>query len=70
MSRTPIWTAFINYKIPAKKWAHLAEPRKVHIVDLQRYIFVQDEDYSPQLGPKGEHELFFAERAGESSLPC
>ena len=68
-ARMPVWTAFINHNITAKTWARLSESRKVHIVDMQRYIFQFDEDYSPQLGPKGEHELYFIESSGKWSSP-
>lgn len=44
----------------------LHEPQKVHLEDLTRYIFT--EDYIPQLGPNGEHELFFLERSGQCPL--
>ncbi|CAF9905509.1 MAG: hypothetical protein GOMPHAMPRED_003234 [Gomphillus americanus] len=54
---TPVWTAFINYKISAFKWIKRVEPHKIHLADLPRYIFI--DDYSPHMGSNGEHEIHF-----------
>ena len=57
--RTPVWTAFITHLISSRtwKWRDSHSPKTVYLADLQRYIFT--EEYSPQLGPDGEHELRF-----------
>ncbi|KAG7001996.1 hypothetical protein G7Y79_00030g065290 [Physcia stellaris] len=59
LKRTPVWTAFITHLIasPTWMWRDPHSPKTVHLADLQRYIFT--EDYTPQLGPDGEHELRF-----------
>ena len=38
--------------------------RTIHLADLQRYIFT--DEYTPQLGPGGEHELCFMNSNGKS----
>ena len=57
--RTPVWTAFITHLINSRtwKWRDSHSPKTVYLADLQRYIFT--EEYAPQLGPDGEHELTF-----------
>ncbi|KAL8785318.1 MAG: hypothetical protein Q9195_008687 [Heterodermia aff. obscurata] len=59
LKRTPVWTAFITHLINSRtwKWRDSHSPKTVYLADLQRYIFT--EEYSPQLGPDGEHELRF-----------
>ena len=44
----------------------LAETRKVHLGDLNRYIF--SFDYTPHYGPNEEHELCFDKSSGETHL--
>jgi hypothetical protein len=63
LKKSPIWTAFINYKMMALEWNKLVEPRKVHLGDLNPFVF--SHDYVPQLGPGGEHELLFEHSRGE-----
>ncbi|KAL8837596.1 MAG: hypothetical protein Q9170_002473 [Blastenia crenularia] len=67
LKRTPVWTAFITTHIQSTRWMRKAPgaPRIIHIADLQRYIFTTE--YSPQLGPQGQHELRFVSSRGESS---
>ena len=59
IGRTPVWTAFITHLISSRtwKWRDSHSPKTVYLADLQRYIFT--EEYVPQLGPDGEHELRF-----------
>ena len=38
-------------------WKDRHSPKTVYLADLQRYIFT--DEYTPQLGPEGEHELRF-----------
>jgi hypothetical protein len=65
LKRSPIWTAFINYSIASRKWSKVVEPRKIHIYDMNRYIF--STDYQPQVGPRGEHELLFLDSSGKNA---
>jgi len=68
--RTPVWTAFITHHISSPSW--MRRPRgsakTVYLVDLQRFIFTND--YCPQLGPGGEHELRFRSSDCQSSHLC
>jgi hypothetical protein len=57
LERCPVWTAFINYKIASRSWMRRHDAKKVHLADLTRHIFAYN--YTPQLGPGGEHELYF-----------
>lgn len=59
IGRTPVWTAFITHLVNSRtwKWRDSHSPKTVYLADLQRYIFT--EEYTPQLGPDGEHELRF-----------
>ncbi|KAL9002802.1 MAG: hypothetical protein Q9188_004287 [Gyalolechia gomerana] len=57
LKRTPVWTAFITTHIQSRQWKKEAASKIVHIADLQRYVFTNE--YKPQLGPQGEHELRF-----------
>lgn len=61
----PVWTAFINYRVASRKWIRRAEPRKIHLGDLQRYVF--SPDYIPQRGPNGEEEIFFSDKKGNDA---
>ncbi|MCJ1250242.1 hypothetical protein MMC30_007468 [Trapelia coarctata] len=45
----------------SRRWMHRVEARKVHLRDLERYVFSYK--YKPQLGPHGEHELCFRDSA-------
>jgi len=67
MKRTPIWTAFITNSIASAAWQTKFEAKKVHLQDLTRFVFT--DDYVPQLGPREEHELFFARSQG-TFLSC
>ncbi len=62
IDRTPVWTAFITHQVASRTWIRKADSRTIHLTELQRYIFTTD--YSPQLGPGGEHELSFDESDG------
>ena len=64
MTRCPVWTAFINYRVASVKWCHQAESRKVHLGDLQRYVF--SPDYVAQQGPNGVEEIIFVEAKGDA----
>ena len=63
MARTPVWTAFINYKISSRQWMKRPEKHKIYLGDLPRYIFLAD--YKPYFGPNGEHELHFEKVKGD-----
>lgn len=63
-NRTPVWTAFITHQVASRIWMRKADSRTIHLTELQRYIFTTE--YSPQLGPGGEHELHFDESDGSS----
>lgn len=67
LKRSPVWTAFVNYKIQSKKWNVHAEPRKVWLGDLTRYVF--STEYVEHLGPRGEHELHFMDSKGKNFSP-
>ncbi|MCJ1307417.1 hypothetical protein MMC25_001063 [Agyrium rufum] len=60
--KMPVWTAFITYQIHSHHWIIFNAPASIELRELQRYIFT--EDYSPQLGPHGGHELSFMEVSG------
>ncbi|KAL8690451.1 MAG: hypothetical protein Q9218_004105 [Villophora microphyllina] len=57
LKRKPVWTAFITTHIESQRWMRRADPRTIHLADLQQYIF--STEYNPQLGPVGQHELRF-----------
>lgn len=61
-----MWTAFINYKIASRSWMRRHDAKKVHLADLTRHIFAYN--YTPQLGPGGEHELYFKHPNGTLSF--
>ena len=65
MKNCPVWTAFITYLLPGRKWMKLHEPRKVRFTELTRYIF--NYEYTPRTAPEGEHELYFTNQAGRST---
>ena len=54
-----MWTAFITHSIASRTWMwkDRYSPKTVYLADLQRYIFT--DEYTPQLGPEGEHEIRF-----------
>jgi hypothetical protein len=43
-------------------WIWRPEPHKVHMGDLDRYVFT--DDYIPQLAPSGAHEIYFKHPQG------
>ncbi len=59
----PVWTAFVTHQIFSPTWMILASPNKVHLMDLQKFIFT--DDYSYNKAPDGEHELHFVESNGK-----
>lgn len=65
--RTPVWTAFITHYISSPSWMRRSRgsAKTVYLVDLQRFIFTNE--YNPQLGPGGEHELRFTSSDCQSS---
>jgi hypothetical protein len=63
-NRTPVWTAFITHQVASRIWMRKPDSRTIHLTELQRFIFTTE--YSPQLGPGGEHELHFDESDGSS----
>lgn len=60
LKRKPVWTAFITHQIMSRSWVAKPGPKVIHLADLQRFIFV--DEYTPQLGPEGQHELTFKTR--------
>jgi len=68
--RTPVWTAFITHHITSPSWMRRSRgsAKTVYLVDLQRFIFTNE--YSPQLGPGGEHELRFKSSDCQYSHLC
>ena len=68
--RTPVWTAFITHHITSPSWMRRSggSAKTVYLLDLQRFIFTNE--YSPQLGPGGEHELRFKSSDCQSSHLC
>ncbi|KAI9815286.1 MAG: hypothetical protein M1827_002766 [Pycnora praestabilis] len=54
---TPVWTAFVAQYIGATEWLKVVRPTIIHLRDLHPYVF--SPDYTPQRGPRGEHELKF-----------
>ncbi|MCJ1382130.1 hypothetical protein MMC17_005242 [Xylographa soralifera] len=55
----PVWTAFINDHVQALEWIQRAAPRKVYLLELNRFVFT--DDYKPQMALTGEDELYFIE---------
>ncbi|KAL8654394.1 MAG: hypothetical protein Q9226_003460, partial [Calogaya cf. arnoldii] len=53
----PVWTAFITTHIESRRWMRMAGSKTIHLADLQRYVF--SDEYTPQLGPQGQHEIQF-----------
>ncbi|KAI4277655.1 MAG: hypothetical protein LQ337_001618 [Flavoplaca oasis] len=62
LKRKPVWTAFITTHVESQRWMRRAGPKTIHLADLQRYVF--SDDYTPQLGPQGQHELQFESSRG------
>ncbi|KAL8850331.1 MAG: hypothetical protein Q9221_004746 [Calogaya cf. arnoldii] len=57
LKRVPVWTAFITTHIESRRWMRMAGSKTIHLTDLQRYVFT--DEYTPQLGPQGQHEIQF-----------
>ena len=59
LCRTPVWTAFITHHVASPAWIRKDSysPKTVYLAELQLYIFT--DEYTPQLGPDGAHELKF-----------
>lgn len=59
LKRTPVWTAFITHQIASRDWMRRprSNPRAVYLAELQQFVFTNE--YNPQLGPDGAHELRF-----------
>ena len=62
LKRKPVWTAFITHQIVSRSWVTKPSSKVIHLADLQRFIFV--DEYTPQLGPEGQHELTFTKKDG------
>ena len=60
LKRKPVWTAFVTHQITSRTWVSKPASQVIHLADLQRYVFV--DEYTPQLGPEGQHELKFRSR--------
>ncbi|KAL9100993.1 MAG: hypothetical protein Q9163_003698 [Psora crenata] len=59
---TPVWTAFITHQIHSPAWITRADAKTIHLADLHKYLFA--DDYIPQMGPGGQHELSFIKADG------
>ena len=62
LKRNPIGTSFITHQINSPTWLSRDNPRVVHIVELQQYIFT--EEYDPQKTTPGAFDLTFIMHRG------
>ncbi len=63
LKRTPVWTAFVTQYVGSTNWMRWVEPKVIQLRDLHPYVF--SPDYTPQRGPRGEHELRFTTTQGK-----
>ncbi|KAI9704431.1 MAG: hypothetical protein M1836_007294 [Candelina mexicana] len=63
LQRTPVWTAFVTQYLGSTNWMRRIEPKVIQLRDLHPYVF--SPDYTPQRGPRGEHELRFTTAQGK-----
>ena len=64
--KMPVWTAFITYLVASPAWILVKKstPKVIELRELQCFVFT--DDYTPQVSPRGGHELLFAQAKGET----
>ncbi|KAI1947913.1 hypothetical protein LOZ39_002322 [Ophidiomyces ophidiicola] len=63
----PVWTAFIQHYLKKKNWMRRSG-NKIYLSKLQRVIFIDSSDYSPQITREGEHVLSFTSEDDANSF--
>ncbi|KAI1933662.1 hypothetical protein LOZ65_000298 [Ophidiomyces ophidiicola] len=63
----PVWTAFIQNYLKKKNWMRRSGT-KIYLSKLQRVIFIDSSDYSPQITREGEHVLSFTSEDDANSF--
>lgn len=65
MTKTPIWTAFVNEHLDSRSWVRRIRSKVIQFSDLRPYIFCNG--YIPTHSRERLYELHFTSKQGKSS---
>lgn len=60
LRKLPVWTAFVTHQFDSPKWMKRVSKTKVHLADLQIYVFCQEyQEQNQRRGTSGAFEICF-----------